>query len=437
MEGKKQERYSLMGPGGGISAVSMEAGEFHLFGNSCTTIITTETDNYPVIEDEPGKLEVVDNTDLMSGIGHGIANGLLLCAGVVLFAGATAATGGAALLLGGCVLGGASFGVSAATDGMVESDRETGNDRSWGDFALGVAGGGVAGATTGAVLYGTVMAAPVAGLAAGMDAAAVIGPSAFTTTVVPAIITGGGYGLAGATALYVENDIRARNGGYNLLLDKVFDNNTDRYEECGMILMLGNNVYMEYGAMNMNRMPGGDSKESFGNNQSVQKLKDQNSMSGTIGGNAGSGGGASSSGTGGQTKTGVQFGQRSFKDIMSPEEAQRYDDYWKQGAGSYKNIVENGDKKEIIINKGNILNTRQRLQTRPGIRSIVDIKYGENGQMYYRDTIFDSFGRRIGNNDFTDHGTPHIHANPHYHSNSPLDPQAHGSGVPGLYPSTP
>lgn len=266
----------------------METGGFHLFGNSCTTIITTETDNYPVIEDEPGKLEVVDNTDLMSGIGHGIANGLLLCAGVVLFAGATAATGGAALLLGGCVLGGMSFGVSAATDGMVESDRETGNDRSWGDFALGVAGGGVAGATTGAVLYGTVMAAPVAGLAAGMDAAAVIGPSAFTTTVVPAIITGGGYGLAGATALYVENDIRAKNGGYNLLLDKVFDNNTDRYEECGMILMLGNNVYMEYGAMNMNRMPGGDSKESFGNNQSVQKLKDQNSMSGTIGGNAGS-----------------------------------------------------------------------------------------------------------------------------------------------------
>jgi len=289
----------------------MEAGEFNLFGNSCTTIITTETDNYPVIEDEPGKLEVVDNTDLMSGIGHGIANGLLLCAGVVLFAGATAATGGAALLLGGCVLGGASFGVSAATDGMVESDRETGNDRSWGDFALGVAGGGVAGATTGAVLYGTVMAAPVAGLAAGMDAAAVIGPSAFTTTVVPAIITGGGYGLAGATALYVENDIRAKNGGYNLLLDKVFENNTDRYEECGMILMLGNNVYMEYGAMNMNRMPGGDSKQSLGNNQSVQKLKAQNSSSGNGGGNTGSGGGTSSSGSGGQLQVGVQFGTKS------------------------------------------------------------------------------------------------------------------------------
>ena len=69
MEGKKQERYSLMGPGGGISAISMETGEFHLFGNSCTTIITTETDNYPVIEDEPGKLEVVDNTEMMSELG--------------------------------------------------------------------------------------------------------------------------------------------------------------------------------------------------------------------------------------------------------------------------------------------------------------------------------------------------------------------------------
>ena len=296
-----------MGPRGKISTIVMEAGEFNLFGNSCTTIITTETDNYPVIEDEPGKLEVVDNTDLMSGIGHGIANGLLLCAGVVLFAGATAATGGVALLLGGCVLGGASFGVSAATDGMVESDRETGNDRSWGDFALGLAGGGVTGATTGAVLYGTVMAAPVAGLAAGMDAAAVIGPSAFTTTVVPAIITGGGYGLAGATALYVENDIRARNGGYNLLLDKVFENNTDRYEECGMILILGNNVYMEYGAMNMNRMPGGDSKQSLGNNQSVQKLKDQNSSSGIRGGNADSGNWILSNDAEGKAKTGVLF----------------------------------------------------------------------------------------------------------------------------------
>ena len=107
------------------------------------------------------------------------------------------------------------------------------------------------------------------------------------------------------------NDIRAKNGGYNLLLDKVFENNTDRYEECGMILMLGNNVYMEYGAMNMNRMPGGDSKQSLGNNQSVQKLKAQNSSSGIRGGNVGGGfgNGTLSNGGSGQTRAGVQFGK--------------------------------------------------------------------------------------------------------------------------------
>ena len=385
MEGKKQERYSLMGPGGGISAVSMEAGEFHLFGNSCTTIITTETDNYPVIEDEPGKLEVVDNTDLMSGIGHGIANGLLLCAGVVLFAGATAATGGVALLLGGCVLGGASFGVSAATDGMVESDRETGNDRSWGDFALGLAGGGVTGATTGAVLYGTVMAAPVAGLAAGMDAAAVIGPSAFTTTVVPAIITGGGYGLAGATALYVENDIRARNGGYNLLLDKVFENNTDRYEECGMILILGNNVYMEYGAMNMNRMPGGDSRQSLGNNQSVQKLKDQNSMSGIRGGNVGGGfgNGTLSNGGSGQTRAGVQFGKNG--EVSTESESFLSDEFY---------------------------NKKLPNQVMPGIKYLP--KYDEFGNVK-QIKMYDDYGREAGWVDYTDHGDSDI-SSPHYHT---------------------
>ena len=129
----------------------------------------------------------------------------------------------------------------------------------------------------------------------------------------------------------------------------------------------------------------------------------------------------------------------SFRDMMSPEEAERYDAYWKQGAGSYQNITENGRMKEIIIGRENTINTRNRLQVNPGTRSIVDVKYGKNGEMYYRETIFDKFGRRIGNNDFTDHGTPEIpsHTNPHYHPNSPLDPQAHGDGIPGLHPGTP
>ena len=56
MADKKEERYTLMGPGGKISAIVMEAEEFNLFGNSCITIITRETDRYPVIPDEPGHL---------------------------------------------------------------------------------------------------------------------------------------------------------------------------------------------------------------------------------------------------------------------------------------------------------------------------------------------------------------------------------------------
>ncbi|MEY8425651.1 hypothetical protein AALB52_23805, partial [Lachnospiraceae bacterium 38-14] len=65
--------------------------------------------------------------------------------------------------------------------------------------------------------------------------------------------------------------------------------------------------YMEYGAMNMNRMPGGDSKQSLGNNQSVQKLKDQNSSSGIRGGNADSGNWILSNDAEGKAKTGVLF----------------------------------------------------------------------------------------------------------------------------------
>ena len=73
----------------------------------------------------------------------------------------------------------------------------------------------------------------------------------------------------------------------------------------------GCGVYTEYGTTNMNRMPGGDSKESLGNNQSVQKLKDQNSLSGIRGGNVGGGfgNGTLSNGGSGQTRAGVQFGR--------------------------------------------------------------------------------------------------------------------------------
>ena len=125
----------------------------------------------------------------------------------------------------------------------------------------------------------------------------------------------------------------------------------------------------------------------------------------------------------------------SFADMMSSEEAARYEAYWKQGAGSYQNV--NG--KEMIVGRGGNINTRQRLQVSPGTRSIFDVKYGSNGEMYYRETIFDEYGRRIGNNDFTNHGMPNVlgHTNPHFHLNSPLLPDMHGDPLPGLHPNTP
>ena len=121
----------------------------------------------------------------------------------------------------------------------------------------------------------------------------------------------------------------------------------------------------------------------------------------------------------------------SFEDLMTPEEAERYNDYWKQGAGSF----ENRNGVEVVIGKKGKINTRQRLQVSPGTRSIFDVKYGKNG-MYYRETIFDEYGRRIGNNDYTNHGRGD-HTNPHYHANSPFDPQMHGNNTPGLHPQTP
>ncbi len=135
----------------------------------------------------------------------------------------------------------------------------------------------------------------------------------------------------------------------------------------------------------------------------------------------------------------AQSGSKSFRDLMAPEEAIRYDNYWKQGSGSFKNIKLPDGSKVEVINNGSVLSTRQRLQVAPGTRSITDVKYGSDGNMYYRETIFDQYGRRIGNNDYTDHGKPYVesHTIPHHHPNQATNPNQHGKGVPGLHPETP
>lgn len=120
----------------------------------------------------------------------------------------------------------------------------------------------------------------------------------------------------------------------------------------------------------------------------------------------------------------------SLRDLMTPEEAARYDRYWSQGTGTIQGVKEDGNWVKKIMN-GDYENTRQRMYTNPGTRSIMDVKLGSDGNMYYRETIFDEFGRKIGHNDYTDHGRAN-HANPHYHSNAVNEPSQHGVPTLGL-----
>jgi|GEM_PF-3389545 len=131
--------------------------------------------------------------------------------------------------------------------------------------------------------------------------------------------------------------------------------------------------------------------------------------------------------------------EKTFVDMMEPSEAVRYERYWKQGAGSIEKVKENGEFVYKVMNGKNI-NTRQRLYTVPGEKSIKDVKINsKTGETYIRETIFDKYGRRIGNNDYTDHGRSDIpsHTNPHYHLNPYNNPAQHGDGIPGLHPDTP
>jgi hypothetical protein len=108
---------------------------------------------------------------------------------------------------------------------------------------------------------------------------------------------------------------------------------------------------------------------------------------------------------------------RSLVDEMSPSEAERYRKYW-------------GERYH-----GHDQGTRFRDQAAPGTRSITDQKLSsETGELYPRETIFDEYGRRIGNNDFTNHGGAD-HPNPHHHTRNPLTGER-GSGS-GLHPNTP
>ena len=147
----------------------------------------------------------------------------------------------------------------------------------------------------------------------------------------------------------------------------------------------GCGVYTEYGTTNMNRMPGGDSKESLGNNQSVQKLKDQNSLSGIRGGNVGGGfgNGTLSNGGSGQTRAGVQFGKNG--EVSTESESFLSDEFY---------------------------NKKLPNQVMPGIKYLP--KYDEFGNVK-QIKMYDDYGREAGLVDYTDHGDSDI-SSPHYHT---------------------
>lgn len=238
--------YSSLEPGGRVTALSMEGGEMNLFGSTYTALELSEIKSYPKIQDAPTALPV-DPT-------KGLIAGLTVAAVFAGLAIATVATGGAALAA--VALAGAAVGAGAATVGMYQHDKKTGQSRSLGEFATGLAGGAACGAVAGAFLYVAAQAAPAAGAIAGLDAQYYLGASAFTQNVVPAIVTNGVYGLTFTTGVYTANDIYSNNSGYNIVLEKVFDHDAGAYEAFGMSLWFMSGAVTEYVSVNVSRTSG-------------------------------------------------------------------------------------------------------------------------------------------------------------------------------------
>lgn len=236
-------RYALADPSSGLTMLSLEGGELNMFG-SYTRIRTTHKESYPVIHDEPTELAVKNNI-----IGQ-LITGLAIAAVLAGVAIAVAVTGGMALAPLACALGGAAIGVGAVAIGTAINDSETGYNRSWGEYWGGLITGGCIGFMAGASVYGIIAAVPAAATAAGVQASMMLGTSTFTAIVVPNIMTVGGYSLAAASGLYAANDIYSNSRGYNVVLDKIFDNNVEAYETAGMVLDMFDEAYTSLGESN-------------------------------------------------------------------------------------------------------------------------------------------------------------------------------------------
>ncbi|MDE6054383.1 MAG: hypothetical protein K2G55_11605, partial [Lachnospiraceae bacterium] len=147
-------------------------------------------------------------------------------------------------------LGGAAIGAGAVAIGTAVSDSETGYNRSWGEYWERLITGSCIGFIAGAAVYGLIAAVPAAASAAGVQAGMMFGTSTFTAVTVPGIVTAGGYGLAAAGGIYTANDIYSNSRGYNVILDKIFDDDIEAYETAGMVLDLFTEMYTNLGESN-------------------------------------------------------------------------------------------------------------------------------------------------------------------------------------------
>ncbi len=137
---------------------------------------------------------------------------------------------------------GASLGALVATEGMVESDLRTGNNRNPIEFVTGLTGGVFIGFAAGVAVYGVIAAAPALAAGVGQKAVMFLGETGFTTKVVPEIIKASAGVIAAAETTFSINDAYTCGSGYNPLLDVVFDDNVEAYETiefCVDMLALG------------------------------------------------------------------------------------------------------------------------------------------------------------------------------------------------------
>ncbi len=146
-------KFILAEPGDGRTVLSMDGGEFNLFGKY-TAIKTTAVDTYDKINDFLAEKKV-ENPVTYQFV-FGIAVTALLAGLAVAAVGiATGLTGGLALVAMGAAAGFArasiETGIYAAT--AFASDTVTGSSRSFDDYAQGLAISGGIGFVTGAISY--------------------------------------------------------------------------------------------------------------------------------------------------------------------------------------------------------------------------------------------------------------------------------------------